>query len=1538
MTTRKTSLIAIFLLIAMLLGVAIPLVSYAAEKLTVYNGKVCSLTEPLGIEGTPTFSWTVKSTKRGDSQKSYRLILADSKEEAKKGNGNLWDSGVVTSSRTTSVVYGGPALATRTSYYWRVTVESTGGESATSEVFRFSTGVGKDEWTGKWIGMPFPRPTLNLSGAKWIWYTGGGSLANASAGAEYFRFAFDVPAGKTVSDFELVYTADDSAEVFINGSKVSSMSLWSDGTFYQSSEHLVSGKNVIAIAATNASAGYGALIAKAKVSYSDGTSETYTTGKSAGWRVLKGTPAADWKSVSFDDSSWKTPDQELNFGASPWGTGVQLRAESSRAAVILRKEFSVGKEIKEALVSLCGLGFFDLSVNGKKADESVLNPFITQYDEAVYYRTFDLTELLNKGENALAVELGNSYYNEIGGVWNWPTAAWRDDPKLMLRLDIRYTDGSSDTVVSDTDWLATDKGPITANSMYYGDVYDARLEMPGFDKAGFDDSAWEKATVMAAPIGKLEAQMKAPMGKVARFTPAEIVKLGEGSYRVESPEMVAGWVFLKNINQEAGDKITLTYGQKLNADGSVLKYGYTDGELAGWYPHAYFQQDIYYSAGKKNESYEPKFSYKGFEYVQIDGYKGELRPEDVVIYRVSNDIDLISEFTSSNELLNALHKCMLTALWDNHHGEHCDPMLEKNGWLGDANVSLTTLMFNFDMAATLPGFIELMEDGQDHYGAVPQMVPAADWGLGNIAVWNTIFIYGVEDLENYFGTFSYSEEQYQAMRKMATRNISELRSNGWVWYDNQLADWVAPMGGSNPDVPYNENMSEGSGICGTAYVYGTLRYMKELAERMGKTADAKEYGDAMTKVYDAFNKKFYNEAKGYYETKTWSQIGTRTKYRQTSNLVPLAFGLVPEDKVQSVVESLVKDIEEKDYHLDTGCVGTRYILPVLCDYGYGEVAYRVATQTTYPSWGFWIERGAKSTWEMWENTTRSFDHYFLGTYDEWFFTHLGGIKKVDNGYESFVIDPDFVGDLTDVNVKVNTVRGQLVSAWKKLDSGKIEMTVTVPFGATATVKFPTSKLEGVILDGKTLSAELEGVKSVDTKDGASAVIGSGSYVFTVDAEKSATPVYRLTLKAALDKAKSYLTDDRYASDRAALTKTVASCEAVYNDEDATQVKINEAVETLEKFLEAMIGSETRNALRSAIAESRAKYKRAFYSADAWKTYRKALLEAEGYAADRRADDETLAKKLTALKEAEKTLSENSLPNLAKGSRATASSTHEDSYWKWGLSLLLDGNRANTGPQAGEYTGYCSSLTPGVDHAEWVMLDLGKASEINTVVIYPGASYDGEKWYCYGMPDAFKIEVSADGKSFTTVYENADYPLVEYGPQIFSFDSASVRYVRLTADSLRAKVSDNNSYRLQLSEMEVYSLASLEKTDTTALSTTVGEMEAVLSTELYGGATDSAKVTFDVTLAVARSLVGDEGALPEEVTKAIDDLKTAKEKLAEERRPADTVSPDTPDTPGEDIPDDGKPQKKTPVGLIVGIVLGVIVLVGAVVFVVLKKKK
>ncbi|MGM9636816.1 MAG: family 78 glycoside hydrolase catalytic domain [Eubacteriales bacterium] len=1080
-----------------------PTANTSERGLSVSSLKVNNTSTALGIDTNPVFSWTVSSTAYGGIQTAYRIRLSSTEEKAKAGEADIWDSGKVESALNYSVAYSGEtALTSKTTYYWTVTTWDVSGDSVTSNPAVLKTGMFEQtDWQGEFITAAAQSEiAADVDGASWIWDNGANMTTSAGsglpAGTLYFRSHFT--AEKEIANAVLCFTADDYGDFYVNGTSVCSVpnqtDIWKTGNIVNVTASLVKGENVLAAKITNSSAGYAGLVAKLVVVYVDGTEETLVT-DGTNWK-LSATASDGWQQLSYDESGWKTPTQVVTYGGSPWGTQATFSLGDSRAAQMLRKEFTVSKTVTEAMVYICGLGYFELTINGTLADDTLLNPCNTQYNKTVLYRTFDVTSLIVEGGNAIGVELGNSFYNEQSGVWNWPGASWRDDPKVLLNLVIRYSDGTEDLIVTDTSWKGTTDGPTIFNSIYYGERYDARKEMDGWNQAGFNDSAWSAASKATAPEGELICQIEDPIRRTSAYAPSSIKKLSDGSYVVTVPEYVTGWAAITVNGANAGDTITITYSEKLNANGSVVKMGGSDGISGSWWSEFNIMTDTYICKGGESETFEPKFSYKGFNYFQIWNYPGELKEEDIVIYRVNNDVEVTGSFETSNELINALHHMMVISTENNLQGKPTDcPVWEKNGWLGDCNVMLQSLTYNFDMSNFLPNFVEIMEDCYEQYGLVPQMVPTADWGVADHYVWNSLYVFAVEELYDVYGMDWYVREQYSAMDKYATKILRSIQRAGWLCGNGQLGDWVSPMGGQND--PYSESPNEGSAIVGTAYLYKMYTSMAKMAELVGETTDATTYRNAAASIKEAFNEAFYNE-KGYYETGYWSNIGPkRTAFRQTSQLVALSFGLVPEDRIEKVVESLVNDIIEKGYHLDTGCVGAKEILPVLCDYGYADVAYRIATQTTYPSWGFMLEQGSTSLWEMWETTARSLGHYFLGSYDEWFYSHLAGVKDETNGFETYTVDPYFFDDLSYVTCTMNTVRGTLESSWTK-ENGTITMNLTVPYGSTATVYFP----EGydVTLGGVTPDASMNSIQSVTTVDGRTCiVILSGSYTFTCTA-------------------------------------------------------------------------------------------------------------------------------------------------------------------------------------------------------------------------------------------------------------------------------------------------------------------------------------------------------------------------------------------------------------------------------------------------------
>ena len=349
--------------------------------------------------------------------------------------------------------------------------------------------------------------------------------------------------------------------------------------------------------------------------------------------------------------------------------GADMTVEDRRAPVF-KKKFTVEKEPEKAELFICGLGLFELKINGKLPDDTVLNPAHTQYNRTVLYRSFDVSDLLTLGENEITVELGLSFFNETTNVWNWDKASWRSSPKLIADLNICYKKGESASVFTDGNWEYTLDGQITKNSIYYGEVHDLR-------KTVFK---WKNAILVDAPEGKLKLQDMPSIRRIGEFKPEKIEKLCDGTYLITAPEMITGWARL-NLCLPENAEIKVTYGERLKKDGILDKIGKGEGRDGNWWPDEYIQQDTFIGNGELCEL-EPKFSYKGFKYIQIENCPVEITNENIIIYRVANDMEVISEFDCSNESVNKLHEIMQRTLFNNFQGKPTDtPVWEKNGWL-----------------------------------------------------------------------------------------------------------------------------------------------------------------------------------------------------------------------------------------------------------------------------------------------------------------------------------------------------------------------------------------------------------------------------------------------------------------------------------------------------------------------------------------------------------------------------------------------------------------------------------------------------------------------------------------------------------------------------------------------------------------------------------------------------------------------------------------------------------------------------------------
>jgi alpha-L-rhamnosidase len=777
-----------------------------------------------------------------------------------------------------------------------------------------------------------------------------------------------------------------------------------------------------------------------------------------------------WEMGLLDPSDWQaqwigTP----STGISAIGSGAPL----------VRKEFTVGKPVDRARVYVSGLGYYVLRLNGQKVGDRVLDPGYTEYvnrdggGERVLYSVFDVTEQLLQGANAVGAELGNGYYNYYNRYGP------NKNPKLILQLEIGYTDGTAEGILTDATWKVT-RGPTTANNFKTGETYDARMEKPGWDDPGYIDLlSWDNAALVPSPGGMLVAEKMDPIKVNETLDPVAVTEPTSGVYVFDMGREIAGWCLL-TVRGQTGTTITLQHGEKLLADGTVELRQKDQYICSGGIP----------PVGSEAEVWEARFTYKGFQYVQANGLPEPPNGNTLKGRFVHTAVRSVGEFNCSDELYNKIHEAMRNTILGSLQSLPVDsPGHEKAGWTGDAQLSAPSMMRNFDMASFFDQWLYSNRDMQLASGQLSRVAPNDDYAPA--PEWTAAYPLLTWMLYWHYNDRKVLEIHYDANKRYAEWEIARRLPNGVS--SSSLGDWLPPGygNGATPGYP-----PESPQLTATAYVYKILRVMVDMAGALGHAEDASRYETIAEDVKASLNAAFLNPDKGYYETAPDPSYG----YRQTSNAIPLAFGIVPQEYVQPVVESLVRDVEERGGHLNTGCLGTAVLLPVLTEYGYADVAHTVASQRTYPSWGFWIENGATTMWEAWGLDARSRGHAFFGTIDRWFYDYVAGIRASAPGFQQITIKPEALGDLSAASARMETVRGTVSSRWER-DTDSFLLEVEIPVNATAEVHVPTDDIR------KVTAEPLSDVRFIDFVDGyAVFAVGSGRYTFTVAGGPTAVTV------------------------------------------------------------------------------------------------------------------------------------------------------------------------------------------------------------------------------------------------------------------------------------------------------------------------------------------------------------------------------------------------------------------------------------------------
>ena len=789
---------------------------------------------------------------------------------------------------------------------------------------------------------------------------------------------------------------------------------------------------------------------------------------------------AYWSMGLLNKNDWKAKWTGLDR-SFPWDSITTIARLSAR---YFRKDFSSAKEIKRATVYISGLGLYELYINGSKIGDQVLAPSPTDYSKTVKYNTIDVTDKLKTGNNTIATILGNGRFFAMRQNYKphkWHTFGF---PKMLVQLELEYTDGSMQTVFSDDTWKVTADGPIITNNEYDGEEYDATKEMPGWNEPGFNHSKWLKAQLVKAPGGNVEAQMSENMKVMEIVKPVSVKLLSEGKYIMDMGQNLAGWVIMK-VQGKRGDRVKLRFAESLQSNGELYVENLRDARVT----------DVYTLKGGGMETWRPIFVYHGFRYVEITGYPGIPTTNDFTGEVVYDDMQTIGTFETSDPTINQIHKNAYWGIRSNYKGMpvDCPQRNERQPWLGDRATGAYGESFIFDNSRLYAKWLDDIEESQTAEGSIPDVAPSFWFYYKDNVTWPGTYLMIANMLYNQYGDKQPIIKHYTSMKKWMTYMRNKYMVNYIITKDS-YGDWCVPP--ESPQLIHSKDPSRITEpkLIATATYYYMLQLMQRFAGMVSKPNDAKEFAVLSVKIKDAFNKNYYNK-----QTK---QYGNNTV---TANILPLAFNMIPGNENEAVFKSIVdKTMNENKGHISTGVIGTQWLMRWLTLYGRADIAYRLASIRDYPSWGYMVANGATTIWELWNGNTanpkmNSQNHVMLlGDLIVWFYENLGGIKTDQDkpAFKVLEMKPSFVDGLDYVNASYHSMYGLIKSHWKKNDK-KLIWNITVPANSKALVYIPAVSVNDVEESGKDVSRSRD-VKFIRTEgDRIVFQVGSGNYEFIV---------------------------------------------------------------------------------------------------------------------------------------------------------------------------------------------------------------------------------------------------------------------------------------------------------------------------------------------------------------------------------------------------------------------------------------------------------
>lgn len=977
-----------------------------ASALQIEKVKCEYAVDPVGIDTLePRLSWVLSSEERGEDQSAYQVQVAVSPEALKNGK-FLWDSGKVISDQSLNVVYKGSALKSGMRCYWQVRVwDRKDRVTSWSKPALWQVALLEPtDWKTSWIGLSSQGnpewEDVTISVDLTLQERAAGIVFRAMNSDNFYMWQFNNGLGpdlllrphicksgkwyvlRAVNLRKFIPAADDH--------KTHRIEIQTRGDLIKT---LIDGKLVDERRDSTFKCG--------TVGFRADSSERFTVDN----LIVKGTDGKELLKENFDGEKSVFNKAKIEKGCMAVGDAIHLYlSEPPKDCPRFRKTFSLDKPVKRATASVCGLGFYEFYLNGSKADDRVLAPANSSYNQRIFFDTIDVTTYLRKGKNTAGFWLAPGYASDYSK-WGWK---WLQPKRAILQLDIIFEDGSSTTIGTDGSWT-TAPSPIKAASLYHGELYDARLETPGWSKPDFNADGWKPVMELAPPRGRLLPNIMPPLKVCATLKPKKVTEPKPGVFVFDMGQNFAGWVRLR-VKGRAGTQVTMRHAEMIGEDGMLDLFTNRRAKST----------DRYILKGKGTEIYEPRFTYHGFRYVEVTGYPGKPTLEDITGCVVHSDVANNGHFVCSDETINRIQSNCLWSMRSNFYSipTDCCNRDERTPCQMDSQAYEDSAFCSFSMNRYYSKWLQDIAGGRGN----------PDWNGDQVSVpWL---------LYKHTGDRRVLENSYENIKGYV--EYLNKKVPGHVYTDG-FGDWCPPNDGSWDG--YHGDVTE----LNTTIYAGIVRVAEETARLLGKDEDAKHFSKLRSEIADAFYKKRFDKEKKIYGDGS-----------QTTAVMPLAFNLVPEKERQPVFDQLVKTIKEKNKgHIDTGIFGTRYLVDVLCDFGAEDLAVSILKKPGYPGFVYQIEKGATTLWEQWsfKGGMNSHNHVMFAGVSSSFYTRFAGIDYAAPGYKKISIKPSFPSALNFAEAKIGTPYGPVFSRWERRGE-RILMKVKVPVNTTAVLALP----------------------------------------------------------------------------------------------------------------------------------------------------------------------------------------------------------------------------------------------------------------------------------------------------------------------------------------------------------------------------------------------------------------------------------------------------------------------------------------------------